>query len=241
MSPVEYGRKRVALSDELETPVTWLDKEYNDRRRRSARPGGDEPTPKFLEAPEPWEDPVDGAKLVTDLAAMVRRHVVLPANAALAVALWIVHAHGLACFGVTPILANQSPEKRCGKTTLLGLLQHLMPKALTAANMTMAAVYRVIEERGVSLVLDEADTFLTAEKAELIGILNSGHTRTSAFVLRTVGDNHETKQFSTWCAKVAALIGPLPPTLQDRSIAVKLERKRVDQPVNVAAPTETGI
>src|SRR5262249_47686546 len=32
-------------------------------------------------------------------------------------------------------------------------------------------------------------------------------------------------------AKVAALIGRLPPTLQDRSIAIQLERKRVDQRV----------
>ena len=231
MTPAEYGQRRAALSEELETPVTWLDKEYGERRQRGPKAASDKPAPKFLEAPEPWEEPVDGTELVTNLVTMVRRHVVLAANAALAVALWIIHAHALGCFSVTPILAIQSPEKRCGKTTLLGLLQHLMPKALTAANMTMAAVYRVIEERGVSLVLDEADTFLTAEKAELIGILNSGHTRTSAFVLRTVGDSHEVKQFSTWCAKVAALIGPLPPTLQDRSIVVQLERKRLDQAV----------
>ena len=132
---------------------------------------------------------------------------------------------------MTPILAIQSPEKRCGKTTLLGLLQHLMPKALTASNMTMAAIYRVIEERRVSLVIDEADTFIKADNPELVGILNSGHTRTSAFVVRTVGDNHETTTFSTWCAKVIALIGKLPPTLQDRSIVVQLERKRTRETV----------
>ena len=134
-------------------------------------------------------------------------------------------------FGVTDP-RDTEPRETLRQDELLGLLQHLMPKALTAANMTLAAVYRVIEERGVSLVLDEADTFMTAEKAELIGILNSGHTRTSAFVVRTVGDTHETKIFSTWCAKVAALIGPLPPTLQDRSIVVQLERKRPDQTVD---------
>ena len=174
---------------------------------------------------------MDGAGLVTDLAAMVRRHVVLSTHSALTIALWVIHAHALDCFSVTPILAIQSPEKRCGKTTLLGLLQHLMPKALTASNMSMAAVYRVIEERRVSLVIDEADTFIRADNPELVGILNSGHTRTSAFVVRTVGDNHETTIFSTWCAKVIALIGNLPPTLQDRSIVAALERKLPEQRV----------
>jgi putative DNA primase/helicase len=231
MTPDEYGRKRIVLSEELETPVTWLDKAYGEQRARHNKQGSDKAPAKFLEAVHPWEEPVDGAELVTDLAAMVGRHVVLQGNAALVIALWLIHAHAHDCFSISPILAIQSPEKRCGKTTLLGLLQHLMPKALTASNMTMAAIYRVIEERRVSLVIDEADTFINADNPELVGILNSGHTRTSAFVVRTVGDNHETTTFSTWCAKVIALIGKLPPTLQDRSIVTALERKRPEQRV----------
>ena len=73
--------------------------------------------------------------------------------------------------------------------------------------------------------IDEAETFITHESNELRGILNSGHTRQTAFVMRCVGDDHEPTQFSTWCPKVFALIGRLPPTLEDRSIILPMRRK----------------
>jgi putative DNA primase/helicase len=46
-----------------------------------------------------------------------------------------------------------------------------------------------------------------------------------AFVIRTVGDDHEPRRFSTWAAKVICLIGKLPDTLADRSIEIPLKRK----------------
>jgi putative DNA primase/helicase len=59
----------------------------------------------------------------------------------------------------------------------------------------------------------------------LRGILNSGHTPSTATIIRIVGDNHEPRCFSTWCPKVIALIGNLPETLEDRSIIVPMRRK----------------
>jgi hypothetical protein len=52
-------------------------------------------------------------------------------------------------------------------------------------------------------------------------------------VIRTVGDDHEPRRFSTWCPKFVALIGKLPPTLQDRGVIIpmrrlaKADRKRI--------------
>ena len=46
-----------------------------------------------------------------------------------------------------------------------------------------------------------------------------------------MGDSHEVKLFSTWCAKAIALIGALPATLQDRAVALQLERRRKNEPV----------
>jgi putative DNA primase/helicase len=57
------------------------------------------------------------------------------------------------------------------------------------------------------------------------GILNSGHTRDSAFVVRVAGDDLEPRRFSTWGMKSLALIGKLPPTLRGRSIEVCMSRK----------------
>jgi hypothetical protein len=40
-----------------------------------------------------------------------------------------------------------------------------------------------------------------------------------------VGDDHEPRTFSTYCAVAIALIGKLPPTLHDRSIVIDLKRR----------------
>jgi putative DNA primase/helicase len=63
------------------------------------------------------------------------------------------------------------------------------------------------------------------ENGDLRGVLNSSHNRDGAFVVRTVGDDHEPRKFSTWCAKAITCIGKLPPTLADRAIEVRLVRK----------------
>ncbi|MGA8323575.1 MAG: DUF3631 domain-containing protein, partial [Xanthobacteraceae bacterium] len=45
-------------------------------------------------------------------------------------------------------------------------------------------------------------------------------------VLRTVGDDHEPKQFSTWAPAAIAMIGRLPDTLNDRSVIISLRRRK---------------
>ena len=126
--------------------------------------------------------------------------------------------------GVAPILAFTSPEKRCGKTSALGVLNELVARPLSTSNITAPALFRTIEKWSPTLIIDEADTYI-GESDELRGVINSGHTRSSAFVIRTVGDEHEPRRFSTWGAKAVALIGGLPDTLADRSIAIELRRK----------------
>src|SRR6202040_793295 len=103
--------------------------------------------------------------------------------------------------------------KRSGKTTLLEIISMLAPRSLSASNITAAALFRVIESFKPTLLIDEADTFLR-DNDELRGVINAGHRRSSAFVIRTVGDEHEPKQFCTWGAKAIALIGKLPGTLE---------------------------
>ncbi len=57
-------------------------------------------------------------------------------------------------------------------------------------------------------------------------MLNSGHSRSTAFVLRAVaaGDDFTPRRFETWCACAIALIGTLPPSLYSRSIHIGLRR-----------------
>lgn len=75
-----------------------------------------------------------------------------------------------------------------------------------------------------TMIIDEADTFIR-DSDELRGIINSGHTRPTAYVIRTTEEDHTPKRFSTWGAKAIAIIGSLPDTLHDRSIVIQLRRK----------------
>jgi putative DNA primase/helicase len=178
----------------------------------------------LLTNPEPWEQDVDVGMLLDEITVLVRRYVVLSAESAHAVALWVIHAWALDAFDVSALLAITSPTKRCGKTTLLEIVGHMTPRAVSTANITAAALFRTIEKFSPTLLIDEADTFLS-DNDELRGTINSGHRRSSAFVVRTVGDNHEPTQFKTWGPKAIALIGKLPSTLEDRSIPITMRRR----------------
>ncbi len=149
-----------------------------------------------------------------------------------------LHTFLLDCFVVSPRLAITSPEKGCGKTTLLDVLSHLVLRALSTASVTTAAVFRVVEMQRPTLLIDEADTFLSENEA-LRGILNSGH-RQGGSVIRTVGEDFEPRIFSTYSPCAIALIGKLPGTLADRSVPVDLRRRRPDEAVEAFRFDRTG-
>ncbi|MAF11996.1 hypothetical protein CMK11_16255, partial [Candidatus Poribacteria bacterium] len=178
----------------------------------------------LLQTPDPWDAPVDGADLCDDIAETLRRFAVLPDGAADAIALWLLHTYVFDVFEVTPRLGITSPTKQCGKTTLLALVTALAHRPLPTSNTTVAPVFRGIERYRPTLLIDEADTFLP-DRAELRGVLNAGHSRAGAFVLRCEGDDHEPRVFSVWAPAAIALIGSLPDTLADRSVEIPMARK----------------
>ena len=84
------------------------------------------------------------------------------------------------------------PTKRCGKTTVLILLQYMTPRSELASNISASALFRYVEEVQPTLMIDEADSFIK-DNEEMRGILNSGHTKTAAYVIRNVEVNGEHK------------------------------------------------
>jgi uncharacterized protein DUF3631 len=183
-----------------------------------------------LREPEPWAEGVDGDVLLDELTAIYRRFLVLPSGAAEAITLWTAHTYCIGAAENSPRLCVTSPTKRCGKTTLFRILEALVARPLSAANITAAALFRAVEMAHPTLVIDEADSFLK-DNEELRGILNSGHSRSGAWVVRVTGEDHEPRRFSTWAAAAIALIGRLPATLEDRSIVIEMRRKAKDERV----------
>jgi hypothetical protein len=85
-----------------------------------------------------------------------------------------------------------------------------------------------------ALLIDEADTFLGGNtNPELTGILNSGHNRATAFVIRVeeIDGERVPIRYSTFCPKVLAMIRTPPDTQLDRSIVIEMQRKPVGRAV----------
>ena len=117
-----------------------------------------------------------------------------------------------------------APKKGCGKTRLAEVVDRLVHKAMSVSNVTAAALFRSIEAWAPTLLIDEFDSF-GRDDNDIRNIVNSGHSRAAAFVLRTEGDAHEPELFSTWAAMLIAMIGLPKGTILDRSVTIRLQRK----------------
>lgn len=223
LSPLAYDQRRQEAAKMLGVRASTLDAEVAARRPRQEDTNG-AGTPVLFSDPEPWLEEVDGAELLSDLAESFTRYASLPEGGATALALWTLHTYAHDAALISPILCLASPQKRCGKTTVLSLLRGAVDRPMSTANITAAALFRATELWRPTLLIDEADTFLR-DNEELRGVLNSGHSRDSAYIIRTAGDDHEPRAFNTWAPKAIALIGKLPSTLADRSIVIPMRRK----------------
>jgi Protein of unknown function (DUF3631) len=222
LSALEYELRRKSAAEKLGVRAAILDRLVQAERPNDAS----EKQGRAIKLPEPqpWPECVAGDELLTAVAAAIGQHIIMPEHARTAAALWAAHTYMLDCFAVTPRLAIRSPVKRCGKTTLQDVLGRLIFRPLLTANITAAAIFRVVEAYRPALLVDEADTFVGEDNGDLRGVLNSGHRR-GGTVVRTVGDDHEPRAFSTFSPCCIALIGKLPDTLQDRSIVLDLKRR----------------
>ena len=193
-------------------------------RQTTADGPGQKGSAMLFKEPLPWTEPVDTAQLLDEILQVIVSYVVLLASNAVAIAVWILHTHALDAAQISPRLAIISPEKRCGKSTLLKLLGALVRRPLEATNITAAVLFRSIEAHRPTLLVDEADTFLR-DRDDLRGVLNAGHDRQSAKVPRCVGDDHEPRVFDVWAPVAFAGIGKQHDTLMDRSIVISMKRR----------------
>lgn len=179
-------------------------------------------------APKPWPEPINGAELLDLTVTTFEKFVSAPPFALETMALWSLGSHAFDAAEAFPRLIFTSPLPECGKTLALRLIAGVSPKAVLAANMTPAVIFRLIEAERPTLLLDEADTFIDSN-GEYRGLLNSGHTRDSASVWRCEGDSHTPRRFSTWTPLAIAKIGQITwPALRSRSIEIRMQRARPD-------------
>lgn len=234
LSRIEYDRVRKAEAKALGVQTSTLDKVVSGARKDDANTG------IGFDDIDPWPDQIEPAQLLEDIAYIVRRFIICQVETAHAVALWVAMTWLMDVVQVAPLAVITAPEKRCGKSQLLFLLGRLVKRPLTASNISSAALFRSIDAWQPTLLVDEADAFMR-ENEELRGLLNCGHTRDSAYIVRVVGDDHTPKKFGVWGAKALAGIGHLADTLMDRSITLELRRKLPHEQVDRLRYAEPGL
>ena len=222
LDELAYQQKKKGVAQELGIPVAALDKIVRQRRAQADGKQAELPHWKV----EPWDSVVLGAALLDDIVGTFEHYIVLPRCAADALALWVLHAWTMNAGDTSPFLVLVSPTKRCGKTSVLIILLYLTPRSELASNISASAVFRYVEDVSPTLLIDEADSFIK-DNEEMRGILNSGHTKAAAHVIRNVEVNgeHKARRFSTWAPKAIATIQSLADTLEDRAVIVQLQRK----------------
>ncbi|HWP62451.1 MAG TPA: DUF3631 domain-containing protein [Candidatus Binatia bacterium] len=182
--------------------------------------------------------PPDLAAVLDAVERFVARFVVLPGEAErIAVTLWAAHTYIYDGFDATPYLAILSPEKRSGKTRLLEVLGLLCRDPQPVGGASMAALFRIIDAKHPTILLDEADTVFRTVRGEssaedIRGLLNNGYRRGQPY-LRVVGEGKKMRveAFDPFCPKAVAAIGDLPDTVLDRAVVIRLQRRRQDEPV----------
>lgn len=200
--------------------------------------------PDNLPFPEvvPFPTPVDPASLLDEIVAAILLFIVMKPEQAYAAALWVALTWFIDVVEVAPLAIINAPEKSCGKSQFLDVMGRMSARPLSVANATSAALFRSVEQWCPTMLIDEADTFIR-ENTELKGIINAGHTRANAFVLRVVGDNHEPKKFNVFGAKALAGISlekHLPDSTMSRAILFNLRRKLPHESVSRLRYAEAG-
>ncbi|RAY16380.1 hypothetical protein DPM19_05750 [Actinomadura craniellae] len=169
-----------------------------------------------------------GAVLLDALLNALTRYVILPSEpAADAVALWIAATHAQPAWAHAPRLVIRGPEKRCGKSRLLDVVEATCHEPFITVNSSSAAVYRSITDDPPTMLVDEADTIFGPKadgNEDLRGLLNAGHQRNRP-AKRYDANTGRVESIPTFAMAALAGIGAMPDTIEDRAVIVRMRRR----------------
>jgi Protein of unknown function (DUF3631) len=176
----------------------------------------------------------EGAALLDDVRAALTRYVVLPTpQAADAVTLWIAATHAQPAWAHAPRLVIRGPEKRCGKSRLLDIVEALCRDPFITVNSSSAAVYRSISDDPPTMLVDEADTIFGPKadgNEDLRGLLNAGHQRNRP-AKRYDAATNRVESIPTFAMAALAGIGAMPDTIEDRAVVIRMRRRAPNETV----------
>ena len=167
------------------------------------------------------------------LAQFVCKYLVLPERVALPLACWTAATYFHETFDTFPYLSVISPAKRSGKTRLAEVLSYVALNPVLTTGISEAALFRLVDRGNCMLLLDEAEALKDKrnERSQaIVSILNAGY-RQGAYVYRCGPTKHDLQSFSVFGPKAVIAIGQLPETVFDRSIVIRMRRKKAGEVV----------
>jgi putative DNA primase/helicase len=219
LSLLEYDRVRINAAKSLSVRISALDAQVKQARKINTE------EQSLTEDTEPYSQAVNLIDALNEIRSAFNRHAILPAHADVAMTLWCAFTWFIEGAQIAPILVIRAPESECGKTTVKDIVELFVKRPLSNEGITLAALFRVVEQLQPTLLMDDADSWLLRDpKDERHSLINSGHKR-GGRVFRCAPDTFELQSFSTFCAKAIIFIGKSKDTLHNRSIEIVLRRK----------------
>ena len=94
---------------------------------------------------KPYPEEVNGLYLINSIIEIIKKYIVIKHEEAVATAYWILQTYSVNNFTYAPRLLLVSPEKRCGKSTLLRLLELLCYRAYPTGKTGVARCWFKID------------------------------------------------------------------------------------------------
>ncbi len=257
LSALDYDVERIKAAEDWKIRLTTLDDEVKKLRKLASGAADGVDLDELRErlritTVEPWPASIrSGAALFDEIFELLKRYIIASDVALQALVLWIVLTYLVENPGIviSPRLALLSAMPGCGKTQVLDTISELVFQPMCSSSITAASIYRLCDLFALTFLIDEADTFVTANKPserseDMRGILDSGHTRRHAFKVLTEADavtgQWLPNGFSTWAMYAFAAIGRLPATLMDRSIKIWMRRKLASEKVEKVSQVDSA-
>jgi len=149
--------------------------------------------------------------------------------------LWTMGTYIFSIFRYYPYIWLNA-EKQSGKTLLMEVLSVVAFNGDLSINPTEAVIFRDIANNKITMFIDEVEQLRKRDKeafSSIISVLNAGFNR-NGVVKRNEGMGNgkfKVKSYNVYSPKMFAGINEIDEVLQDRTIKVKLLRKKDNEPV----------
>lgn len=170
--------------------------------------------------------------ILDEVRDAIRKYCILPNDEAYdAVTLWLAATHAQPAWETATRLVITAPEKQCGKSRLLDMVDAMAFRPAMTVNTSAAALIDEIDaDEPPTILIDELDTIFKGGSNDVLrGILNAGHQRNRPY--KRMFNGKRVAQ-PTFAMAALAGIGHAPDTIMDRAVVVFMRRRGPDELVS---------